>query len=83
MNPESVTTIADTKPDARAGSTETPPSSASWDDSSVFGFVIMAITGLIIMWQFDTPKAFLRDHWMAVAAVVSLATIGDRRASAL
>jgi hypothetical protein len=54
-----------------AGSTRTPPSS----DSPLFGFVIMAVIGLIAMWQFDTPKAFLKDHWMAIAAVMALATI--------
>ena len=71
MNPESVAPIADMTPEARAGSAESRPAS----DSSVFGFVIMAIMGLLVMWQFDAPKAVLKDHRMAIAAVLSLAAI--------
>lgn len=63
--------ISDTVSTPDAATTQTSPSS----DSPVFGFVIMAVIGLIAMWQFDAPKAFLKDHWMAIAAVLALATI--------
>jgi hypothetical protein len=71
MNPESVAPIVDMTPETRSGGAETRSAS----DSSVFGFVIMAIMGLLVMWQFDAPKAVLKDHWMAIAAVLSLAAI--------
>ncbi len=63
MSTGSVTPIAATPPEARVRTTE-------------IGFAVAAaIIGLIAVWQFDAPRAFLKDHWMAIAAVVAVGTI--------
>lgn len=60
--------MADTIPDD--GTNQAPSS-----DSPVLGFLILAIVAVAITWQFPTPKAFIKDHWMGIAAVLALATI--------